>query len=165
MDVFIGIAVYLQILSYSVMFAAYGEYIFVLSIMGYALLMELFKYVKSMMVCKDEITDEKPEHDIMKQPIIPIVRNRSVWLLCEALNIKAELANTLEPKKDNIVQTPVPTVRNPKVWSFCKKVGIKTKLEFPKNYEMAKSTDIPTVFDKDVYLLCRALENKAQMHA
>ncbi|GBN48416.1 hypothetical protein AVEN_90109-1 [Araneus ventricosus] len=147
------------------MVAAYGEYIFVLPILGYALLMELFKYAKSMMVCKDEITDEKPQHDIMKQPIIPIVRNRSVWLFCEALNLEAELANTLDAKKDSIVQTPVPTVRNPKVWSFCKKLGIKAKLQFPKNYEMAKPTDIPTVFDKEFYLLCRALEIKAQMHA
>ncbi|GBM72926.1 hypothetical protein AVEN_68502-1 [Araneus ventricosus] len=147
------------------MVAAYGEYIFVLPIMGYALSMELFKYAKSMMVCKDEITDEKPEHDLMKQPIIPIVCNRSICLFCEALYIKAELANSLDAKKDNIVQTPVPTVRNPKVWSFCKTLGIKAKLEFPKNYEMAKPTDIPTFFDKDVYLLCRALEIKAQMHA
>ncbi|GBN89472.1 hypothetical protein AVEN_14453-1 [Araneus ventricosus] len=101
----------------------------------------------------------------MKQPIIPIVRNRSICLFCEALNIKAELANNLDVKKDNIVKTPVPTVRSPKVWSFCKKLGIKAKLEFSKHYEMAKSTDIPTVFDKDVYLLCRALEIKIQMHA
>ncbi|GBN60611.1 hypothetical protein AVEN_72909-1 [Araneus ventricosus] len=151
MDVFIGIAVYPQILLCSVMVAAYGEYIFVLPIMGYASLVELFKYGKSMMVCKDEITDEKPEHDLMKQPIIPIVRNPSVWLFCEALKIEAELANTLDAKKDNIVQTPVPTVRNPKVFSFCKKLGIKAKLEFPKNYEMAKPTDIPTVFDKDLF--------------
>ncbi|GBM95616.1 hypothetical protein AVEN_1709-1 [Araneus ventricosus] len=115
MDVFIGIAVYLQILLCSVMVAAYGEYIFVLPILGYALLMELFKYAKSMMVCKDEIFDEKSEHDLMKQPIIPIVRNRSVWLFCEALNIEAELANNLDAKKNNIVQTPVPTVRNQKV--------------------------------------------------
>ncbi|GBN48421.1 hypothetical protein AVEN_90112-1 [Araneus ventricosus] len=164
MDVFIGIAVYLQILLCSVMVAAYGEYIFVLTIMGYALLMELFKYAKSMMVCKDEITDETSETDLVEQPIIPIVRNRSVWLFCETLNMKAELANNLDAKKDSIVQTPVPTVRNPKVWSFCKKLGIKAKLQFPKNYEMTKPTDIPTVFDKDVYLLCRALEMKAQMH-
>ncbi|GBN95830.1 hypothetical protein AVEN_274792-1 [Araneus ventricosus] len=115
MDVFIGIAVYIQILLCSVMFAAYGEYVFVLPILGYALLKELFKYAKSMMVCKDEITDETPEHDLMKQPIIPIVRNRSVWLFCEALKIEAELANNLDSKKDNIVQTPVPTVRNTKV--------------------------------------------------
>ncbi|GBN00840.1 hypothetical protein AVEN_51828-1 [Araneus ventricosus] len=122
------------------MVAAYCEYIFVLPIMGYSLLMELFKYANSMTVCKDEMTDEKPEHDLIKQTIIPIVRNSSIWLFCEALNIKAELANTVDAKKDNIVQTPVPTVRNPKIWSFCKKLGIRAKLEFPKSYEMAKST-------------------------
>ncbi|GBN88729.1 hypothetical protein AVEN_157460-1 [Araneus ventricosus] len=147
------------------MVAAYGEYIFVLPIMGYALLMKFFKYAKTIMVCKDEITDEKPKHDLMKQPITPIVRNRSIWLFCESLNIKAELANTLDAKKESIVQTPVPTVRSPKVWSFCKRLGTKAKLEFPKNYEMAKSTYIPTVFDKDVCLLCSVLEIKAQMHA
>ncbi|GBN63382.1 hypothetical protein AVEN_2705-1 [Araneus ventricosus] len=118
MDVFIDIAVYLQILLCSVMVSAYHEYIFVLPIMGYALLMESFKYAKSIMGCKDEITDEKPEHDLMKQTIIPIVRNRSIWLFCEALNIKAELANTLYNIVLLSIQTPVPTVRNPEVWSF-----------------------------------------------
>ncbi|GBN04927.1 hypothetical protein AVEN_182240-1 [Araneus ventricosus] len=103
------------------MVSAYDEYIFVLPIMGYALLMESFKYAKSIVVCNDEITDEKPEHDLMKQTIIPIVHNRSIWLFCEALNIKAELASTLDAKKVNIVQIPVNTVRNPEVWSFCKR--------------------------------------------
>ncbi|GBO45904.1 hypothetical protein AVEN_41435-1 [Araneus ventricosus] len=146
------------------MVAAYCEYIFVLPIMSYALLVELFNYAKSMMMCKDEITDEKAEHDHMKQITIPIVRERSIWLFCKALNMEAELAIDLDAKNDNIEQTPVPNVRNPAVFSICKKLGLKAKLQFPKNYAMAKPNDIPTVFIKDVYLLCRALKIKAQMH-
>ncbi|GBL78367.1 hypothetical protein AVEN_42887-1 [Araneus ventricosus] len=146
------------------MVAAYGEYIFVLPIMGYALLMELFNYAKSMMICKEKINDEKTEHKQLKQLIIPIVRKRSIWLFCQALKMRAELAIELDAKNDNIVQTPVPKVRNPAVLNFCKKLGIKAKLEFPKNYEMTKPNDVPTVISKDVYLLCQALKIEAQMH-
>ncbi|GBO21299.1 hypothetical protein AVEN_251624-1 [Araneus ventricosus] len=145
------------------MVAAYGEYIFVLPILGYALLVELFNYAKSMMICKDQITDGKAEHSHLKQGTIPIVRKRSIWLFCKALNMEAELAIDLDAKNDNIVQTPVPKVRNPEVLSICKKLGIKAKLELPRNYEMAKPNAIPTVFTKDVYMLCRALKIKAQM--
>ncbi|GBM56924.1 hypothetical protein AVEN_168594-1 [Araneus ventricosus] len=146
------------------MVAAYGEYIFVLPIMGYALLVELLNYAKSMMICNIQISDEKAEHRHLKLLTIPIVRERSIWLFCKALNMEAELAIELDAKNDNIVQKPVPTVRNPAVLSICKKLGIKAKLEFPKDYEMAKPNAIPTVFTKDVYLLCRALKIKAQMH-
>ncbi|GBN75793.1 hypothetical protein AVEN_150987-1 [Araneus ventricosus] len=146
------------------MVAAYGEYIFVLPIMGYALLMELFNYAKSMMICNNQISDEKAEHNHLKQVSIPIVRKRSIWLFCKALSMEAELAVDLDAKNDNNVQTPVPKVRNPAVLSICKKLGIKAKMEFPRNYEMAKPNAIPTVFIKDVYLLCRALKIKAQMH-
>ncbi|GBN83526.1 hypothetical protein AVEN_184319-1 [Araneus ventricosus] len=117
-----------------------------------------------MMICKDQITGEKAEHKHLKQVTIPIVRKRSIWLFCKALNMEAELAVDLGAKNDNIVQTPVPKVRNPAVLSICKKLGIEAKLELPKNYEMAKPNAIPTVFTKDVYLLCRDLKIKAQMH-
>ncbi|GBO33221.1 hypothetical protein AVEN_67819-1, partial [Araneus ventricosus] len=106
------------------MVAAYGEYIFVLPILGYALLMELFNYAKSMMICTDQINDKKAEHDHLKQVTIPIVRKRSIWLFCKALSMEAELATDLYAKDDNIVQTPVPKVRNPAVLSICKKLGI-----------------------------------------
>ncbi|GBM99123.1 hypothetical protein AVEN_200797-1, partial [Araneus ventricosus] len=106
------------------MVAAYGEYIFVLPILGYALLVELLNYAKSMMICKDQITAEKAEHNHLKQITIPIVRKRSIWLFCKALNMEAELAIDLDAKNDNIVQTPVPKVRNPAVLSICKKLGI-----------------------------------------
>ncbi|GBN35616.1 hypothetical protein AVEN_156110-1 [Araneus ventricosus] len=85
-----------------------------------------------MMICKDKIIDEKAEHDHLKQLIIPIIRKRSIWLFCQALNIRAELAIDLYAKNDNVVQTPVPKVSNSAVWSFCKKLVIKAKLEFPK---------------------------------
>ncbi|GBO26773.1 hypothetical protein AVEN_10894-1 [Araneus ventricosus] len=144
------------------MVAAYGEYIFVLPIMGYALLVELFNYAKSMMICKDQITGVKAEHNHLKQVAIPIVR--SIWLFCKALNMEAELEIDLDAKNDNIVQTQVPKVRNPAVLSICKKLGIKAKLEFPRNYEISKPNAIPTVFTKDVYLLCGALKIKAQIY-
>ncbi|GBM06980.1 hypothetical protein AVEN_239680-1 [Araneus ventricosus] len=105
------------------MVAVFCEYIFVLPIMGYAFLMELFKYAKPLMLYKDEIIDEKSEHDLGKQTIIPIVRNPLIWLFCQAMNMKAELANTLNAKTENIVQTPVPTVRNPKLWISAKNLA------------------------------------------
>ncbi|KAF8770452.1 Neprilysin-11 like protein [Argiope bruennichi] len=159
----ISISVYLQLLMCCIMVAVYGEFEFVIPIMGYAFLMEMLKYAHSMLVFKIEIADDKVEENVIEKPVIPTVYDRSVWLFCQALGIKAKLANSFDNGIGSFIQTPAPLVRSTKVWSLCKSLGIKAKLQFPANYVMPKENDIPTVFSKDVYLLCTALEITAKL--
>ncbi|KAF8786938.1 hypothetical protein HNY73_008584 [Argiope bruennichi] len=161
MDVFINVAIYLQLLMCCIMVAVYGEFEFVIPIMGYAFLMEMLKYVHSMLVCKS--ADDKLELNVIEKSTIPIVYDRSIWLFCQALGIKAKLANSLDNGIGSFIQTPAPLVRSTKVWSLCNSLGIKAKLQFPTNYEISKENGIPTVFSKDVYLLCTALEITAKL--
>ncbi|GBM99190.1 hypothetical protein AVEN_103347-1 [Araneus ventricosus] len=159
MDTFLYATVFLQLLFCCVQVAVFGEFIFVLPILGYAVLGELFKYVQSLMMSALEEATSGADFEScsMKQTTIPVVRKRRVWLLCKALDMEAELAVEDSVSK----RMPVPTVRNPIVWSQCRRLGLDAKLEFPPHAVLLRADDIPTVNSR-VYLLCDALGLKAK---
>ncbi|GBO26938.1 hypothetical protein AVEN_262426-1 [Araneus ventricosus] len=158
MDIFVFMAVFLQLLFCTVQVTVFGEYIFILPILGYAILGELLKYTLRLMMAAGEEKSPGSDEDScpMKQSAVLVVQSR---LLGQALDWKAEFA-----VEDSLTKPQAaPTVRNPLVWSFCKRLKLEARLVFPPHAVLLNAEDVPTVQKRDVYVLCQALGLQAQL--
>ncbi|GBO00487.1 hypothetical protein AVEN_271401-1 [Araneus ventricosus] len=158
METFIFVSVFLQVLFCYIQVAVFGEYIFILPILGYGILGELLKYTLSLMMAAGEEMSpgSNDESCSMKQSAVPVVQSR---LLGQALDWKAKL----DVEGSLMKRHAAPMVRNPLVWSFCKRLGLDARLEFPPHAVLLNAEDVPTVWKRDVYMLCQAVGLEAQL--
>lgn len=140
MDTFLFVAVFLQMLFCSVRVTLFGEYIFILPILGYAILGELLKYTLSLMISAGE--EMNPDSSEESRPM-----KQAEWAVEGSLTTRQA----------------IPTVRNPLVWSFCKRLQIPARLEFPPHSVLLNTEDVPTVRKREVFVLCQALGLEAQL--
>ncbi|KAF8793715.1 hypothetical protein HNY73_001760 [Argiope bruennichi] len=167
-------AVFLQILFFSLKVACCGEFIYILEILGYALLMELLKYTMTLMMIdnsspmEEDTYNNMDENCLIKKASIPKVKSHVVWLFGQALDLTAELitddtAENILIMATTVLKQKAPIVHSPTIWSYCIMLGIDAKLEFPTNAPILKADELPVVTSKEVYLFCQALGLRAKV--
>ena len=157
MDIFVHVAIFLQLLFCSVQVAFFGEDIFLLPLLGYAVLEVLHEYTLNLMMSEEEeLISGCNESCSVKQAVVPVARSR---LLGQLLDWKVKW-----PVERSLAKPmAVPTVRNSLVWSYCMKLQLPARLKIPHHSVLLNDEDVPTLLNTDVFVLCRALGLKAKL--
>ncbi|GBO14895.1 hypothetical protein AVEN_4464-1 [Araneus ventricosus] len=114
-----------------------GEFVFILTIFGHALLGELALYAFKLMSVEEATSETGSE-------------------TCDQVK-------TLDLENVELKVKAPPIVRNPLVWSACKKLGMDAKLEFAQGAKIMVVNGVPFVNSKEVYMFCQALKLEADM--